>query len=201
MQEIPEGERISWRKHTLKRGETLGQLARRYRTRVSALMDLNGIRNARRVRAGTVLTIPYPRGASLPTVSQASRAAESPRTNAGEGQKTIRYRVRSGDTLSSIAAANGTSVSRIQRANGLRGHRIRAGSDLWIHVDSSHPAPAVTFEKPATEVYVVRRGDTLSEISRRFGIRVADLLAWNSLRSSQPIHPGDEIRVTPPPSR
>jgi hypothetical protein len=80
---IPEGERIAWRKHRIQRGETLGQIARQYRTTSRAIMDLNGIRDPRRVRAGTELTIPYPRGVQVAAAS----------ANPGGT-----YRVRSGDT-------------------------------------------------------------------------------------------------------
>jgi LysM repeat protein len=42
----------------VRRGETLGSLARRYRVSVAALMSANGIRSARDLRAGQRLTIP-----------------------------------------------------------------------------------------------------------------------------------------------
>jgi membrane-bound lytic murein transglycosylase D len=199
LEKIPESQRITWRKHKLRRGETLGQLARRFRTSVRSIMDLNGIHDARRVRAGRVLTIPYPRGGAATSPTRVASAG--PRTRARADQKTIRYHIRGGDTLSTIAAAHHTSVSAIQRANGLRGHRIRAGQDLWIHVSKDNPAPAAKLalaggSTPST--HTVRRGDTLSQISRRYGIALSDLLGWNSLRPSSTIRPGDRLRLMPP---
>ncbi len=201
LSEIPQDQRISWRKHKMKRGETLGQLARRYRTSVRSIMDLNHIRNPRRVRVGTVLTIPYPRGVSLAAATSNADRNGRPRTSPPSGHKTIRYRIRSGDTLSTIAAAHGTTVAALKRANGLRNHRIRAGSHLWIHVPKSHPAPGVDFASQSTTgpaTYTVRRSDTLSGIGRKFGIPLSDLLGWNGLRPTSTIRPGDRLRLRPP---
>ena len=113
LESIPEDERITWRKHRVRSGETIGAIARRYNTSVSAIMQLNGITNARRVRAGRVLTIPYPRGADGP-VQVASANASS-------------YRVKRGDNLASISRRTRVSVSQLKRLNGLSSDVIHPG--------------------------------------------------------------------------
>ena len=55
---IPPSERLTLVHHRVRRGETLSTIARRYRTRVSAIMNLNNIRNRHRIRAGQTLLIP-----------------------------------------------------------------------------------------------------------------------------------------------
>jgi membrane-bound lytic murein transglycosylase D len=203
---IPEHQRITWRKHRVRSGETLGQLARRYRTSVSAIMELNGITNPRRVRAGRQLTIPYPRGVTPSADPVAvARAQPTPPPQAPAGRKTIQYRVRTGDTLSTIAEAHGVSVSSIRRLNGLRSHRIYAGRSLVLHVSEDFDGPGDPFHvdestHERTE-YRVIRGDTLSAIGRRFGVDVAALLAWNDLGSAAVIRPGDRLQIWRPRSR
>jgi membrane-bound lytic murein transglycosylase D len=173
---IPEGERIAWRKHRIQRGETLGQIARQYRTTSRAIMDLNGIRDPRRVRAGTELTIPYPRG-----VQVASASANPGGT----------YRVRSGDTLSGIARAHGVSVTALKQANGLSGPTIRAGTSLKIPGGPTE-MDSKTHEK---RTYRVRRGDTLYDISRAHSVPLDQLMRWNSLGPNSTIRPGDELVI------
>ncbi len=204
---IPEGQRITWRKHRLRRGETLGQLARKYHTSVRAIMDLNHIRNARRVRAGTVLTIPHPRGAAAP--SRPRVASRRPKVTVPEGMQAVRYRVRSGDTLIGIAQKYGIGVSTIRRINGIRGNRIRAGETLTLHLPADRAqglatatsAPPVSPQSHEKEEYVVRPGDTLYAIGRRFGVDVAALAEWNDLDPASPLRPGKALIIWRPRSR
>jgi len=194
---IPEDERITWRKHKLRSGETLGSLARRYHTSVSAIMQINGISNARRVRAGRVLTIPYPRGVDLPSTSRHKTVASAP-PPPPPGKKAWLYTVKKGDTLAGIARRSGVSVASIRRLNHIRRDRIYPGQDLVLHVDRKRTVPgarALDLPVAKTTVYTVRHGDTLSGISRRFTVKVADLMRWNHLDRSARIYPGDRLRI------
>jgi membrane-bound lytic murein transglycosylase D len=105
--------------HTMRHGQTLSHVAREYGTSVAALEGLNGIRDARRVRAGQVIRIP---GDSQ---NQNTRVAE-PLPAGG-------HRVRRGETLSGIARNYGVSIGDIERANGIRdARRLRVGQVLDI---------------------------------------------------------------------
>lgn len=99
--------------HLVRRGETLGAIARRYRVSVGALQEWNGLRGTT-IRAGQRLRVAGP--------GQGSRAATSGRV----------HTVRRGETLSGIAERYGVSIRALQSANGLRSSRIRAGARLTI---------------------------------------------------------------------
>jgi membrane-bound lytic murein transglycosylase D len=114
----------------------------------------------------------------------------------------VSYKVQSGDTLSGIASRFGTSVAELAAINQLRDrHAIRVGQNLVLPqkngavptlvVNRSEPAPAA----PAAERYVVQRGDTVSDISRRFNIPLATLLALNGLDQRGLIRPGQQLRL------
>lgn len=124
-------ERITFRRHRVRRGETLIRIARLYGTRVKPIMELNGIRNPRRVRAGTYLIIPLPASRSM-----AMKRASSPRrTKPKRGPfKEIIYTVHKGDTLWEIAQQFNLNVREIKRWNNLRGNLIHPGDRLrlWI---------------------------------------------------------------------
>ena len=130
-----------------------------------------------------------------------------------EGQKADKlYRVRSGDTLSGIAAAHGTTVATLMRLNGMsRANQLRRGQ--LLHMPGSEPRPvavAAAQPKPAeppklppsgqtTAVYVVRRGDSLSEIARRVGTSESELLSLNKLSDRNFIYEGQELRISAGP--
>ena len=100
--------------HIVRRGESLGKIAQRYNTTVTALQRLNGIKNAALIPVGKELRI----------------SADSP------DKAKIRYvkhRVRRGQTLGSIARRYGTKVSILKRLNGVKNvKRLQIGQVLRI---------------------------------------------------------------------
>lgn len=106
------------------------------------------------------------------------------------------YAVRHGDTLSAIAKRHGSSVDAIRAANSLSGSLIRPGQTLLVPrpgVDG--PATAVIGRDAPGGVYVVRQADTLWDIARSFGVRVAQLCDHNGLAPNDPIHPGQRLAI------
>jgi len=115
--------------HTVRRGETLGQIARRYRTSVSAFVRINGLRSSRLIYPGQKLKIPGTAGA--PSTPPAS---PPPAAKPGE---TIIYVVRPGDTLFQLARTYNTTVERIKTANSLVTDDLAVGQRLSIDAGKS----------------------------------------------------------------
>lgn len=87
------------------------------------------------------------------------------------------YTVKSGDTLSRIAAAHGTTVAKLVEINGIKNpNLIRVGQVLHL------PGGAVK--------YTVVAGDTLSRIAAKYGTTVAKLAADNGIKNPNLIHVG-----------
>ncbi len=109
-----------------------------------------------------------------------------------------RYKVKRGNTLAGIAARFGVSIGEIAKLNGLRSrHRIRVGQTLKLPTpaDRVQPVSVATTPTPADGRYKVRRGDTLSGIARRFGMREGELLAQNNIRNKHRIRIGQTLTV------
>nr|WP_252895013.1 LysM peptidoglycan-binding domain-containing protein [Liquorilactobacillus satsumensis] len=96
--------------YTVKSGDTLTAIANTYNTTVSKLASLNSISNTNYLYVGQQLTVS---GSSSNSSSSSNNSSTSSSTTSGS------YTVKSGDTLSAIAAANGTTVSKLVTANGI----------------------------------------------------------------------------------
>lgn len=185
---IPSGGR-----YRIRQGDNLSEIADRFGTTVSELKRVNGLRSSR-IRAGKYLTVGSAPASTSRTVTRvASAATSSPGASGGS-----RYRIRRGDTLELIAKRYGTTISDLKARNGLRNSRIVAGDYLNVSSGGSVPStssraaakprlPAARRPAPQQDStrYKIRRGDTLAVIARRLGVTVADLKAWNGLRSSR----------------
>ncbi len=104
---------------TIRKGDTLWDLARTHGTSVSVLKQLNGLDGNGTIYAGRSLRLP---GGGGGPVASAAGPARSQGT----------YVVRSGDTLSHVAVRFATSVRALQSANRLSSTRIRIGQRLTI---------------------------------------------------------------------
>lgn len=91
----------------------------------------------------------------------------------GPSTSTITYTVQAGDSLWLIAQRYGTTVDAIKQVNGLTSNVLQIGQVLQIPVSQ---APYVE--------YTVRAGDTLWELSRRYGTTVEAIMQANGLTSS-----------------
>jgi membrane-bound lytic murein transglycosylase D len=107
-------------RHTVRRGDTLSGIARRYGVDVSALQRANGMRGTT-VRLGSRLRVP----------ATASAAARGSSASAGSGTRS--HRVRRGQTLTHIARHYGVSLEKLRAANGMgKSSNLRAGQVLRI---------------------------------------------------------------------
>ncbi len=109
-------------RYRVKRGDTLGKIAAKFGTSVSALQRVNKLRSAHLIRQGQTLLIPPGRR------SRSSAATTSKST----GARPASHVVRRGETLSQIAERYRTTVRAIKSANRLRGDLIRPSQRLII---------------------------------------------------------------------
>jgi len=126
----------TFRFHTVKKGETLATVARKYGVSSAALREANGLPDKAKISVRQTLAIPASSTAGLPgatpartstSTSAARPSAASPATGAPRV-----YRVRPGDTLFSIARQFSTTVAQLKQLNGLAGDSIKVGEQLKV---------------------------------------------------------------------
>jgi membrane-bound lytic murein transglycosylase D len=131
--ELPPSERVTFVSHTIARGETLSEIAARYRVNVQLITSANRGLQARRLRIGQRITIPLSmagRAAAGRSTSRSSSAVAATPSTIPEGGA---HTVRPGESLWVIAQRYGLRVSDLRLWNELGGSDVlRVGQRLAI---------------------------------------------------------------------
>lgn len=184
---------LTWDRYEIQAGDTLGAIARRLNTRVDILQTFNSLSDSR-IRAGDSLLIPRTDDpallASAPQVPAISTRQTTPAPD--------RYRVRNGDNLWNIARRFDLRSREIAAWNQIAlDALLQPGQilDLSFALGDEESASTVQLSDNAA-VYIVRRGDNMDAIARRFGIDLQKLLLWNGLNIGELIFPGQRLQLT-----
>jgi LysM repeat protein len=157
-------------RHTVQRGETLGDIAVRNHTTIRAVAEANGIRDANRIIIGQVLVIPSATSASAPA--------------------TVVHVVAPGETLSGIASRYGTTARALADANGIRNVNIvRIGARLTV------PAGSGSGGSSGSVVHTVAAGEILAGIASRYSTSVGAIVSANSLSNPNIIRIGQQLTI------
>jgi membrane-bound lytic murein transglycosylase D len=174
--------------HTVRSGESLYTIARKYGSNVSAIQQANGLRRSL-IHPGQNLIVPR---------FGTEHTAQTRQTYSASASGT--YKVQRNDTLWDIARGFSVSVESLCSVNGLsRNSIIRPGQNLRIPDGAVAPASGVDRRTSAAagSTYTVRSGDTLYDIARAHGISISALKNANRMNGSR-IHPGDVLRIPEP---
>lgn len=122
-----------------------------------------------------------------------------------------RYKIKNGDSLSTIAANHNTTVDLLQTINDLKGVSIRSGKTLLVP-QASASASHYTYSQ-AQRIkrkqsrgsgnkthYVVRPGDSFWSIAKRYKVSTTKLAKWNGMAPKDPIRPGQKLVVWTKPN-
>ena len=166
---------------TVKAGDTLSDIAERYGVSVGSLMRANGLRNSNFVEAGQRLRLPE-------GVSAGKR----------------RHTVQSGDTLGGIAAQYRVSERQLMALNDIASaDHVEVGQRLKLPVNAVLPKPQKAAKAkpvpvkavPNASSHTVARGQTLTQISKAYGIPVASLISLNSLENANKVTVGTKLML------
>lgn len=126
-------------KHTVKKGETLSSIAKKYGVTVSSIRKANGLNSkTTRVKVGSILTIntygasKQPAKPAVDKKADQPGAAAKPKGSDKPKPQTIYHKVKKGETLSSISRKYGVTIAKIKQANNLKNDVIQFGQTLKI---------------------------------------------------------------------
>jgi len=201
--DLPDSQRMRWKHHKVRSGETLSHIADKYRISVALLKDSNRLRR-NLINIGQNLVIPVAaKSARTYRLSESQRKQKilnAPKS----GRHKIIHTVRSGDNLWDLSRKYKVNVRALAKWNAMaprdvlqRGQKlvIWSKSAKIAHVNNqAAPAPR---SKPIMQRvnYIVRRGDSLARIASRFRVRIADLLRWNTIKKKKFLQPGQRLKL------
>jgi len=107
-----------------------------------------------------------------------------------------RYQVKSGDSLSEIALEYTTNVTFIKKLNQLSSNSIRIGQVLIVPLTNKeiHPWQLAGVNKKNL-IHTVKSGDNLWDISRKYKVKVRDIVRWNKLSNNTLLHPKQKLEI------
>jgi membrane-bound lytic murein transglycosylase D len=168
-------------------GDTLCSIASRFKVAVSALRQRNNFyKDGRALQIGQTLKIPSGQDDQRDLRHHATHRAN--------------YRVQKGDTLWGISRRFGVSLQTLLHANKIcREDRLNIGTMLYVP-DMSYSASQLAKRRAKIShskivSYTVRKGDSVWDIARKFGVKTGQVLAWNNLSKNEHIHPGERLKI------
>lgn len=195
---------VSWQTYHAKRGERMDSIARKFGIGLAQLRDVNDLPS--RKQMGTSASLLVPAGKvdngqitlavdDHPVVnSDDPNPASEPGSRAG-----IRHTVKTNDSLQTIGRRYGVSIRQLIALNHLKNAHIKPGQSLLITSNGSIGTSGSSRKQHiASKIrYVVKRGDTLDSIARKFDVARDDLQRWNKIDGSH-IIPGHILTVIRP---
>lgn len=178
--QLPQDQRLSWQRHKVQPGESLGQIANRHQTTVTAIKQANKLSD-NLIRAGAHLMIP---------VASANASEQEPAAVAITKGKRSSYTVKAGDSWWNIAKQHAVDVSELAAWNNKSLNDVlHSGQQLLVW----QPDTSKTNRKAVN--YTIQNGDSLWKISRKFNVKVADVQAWNNLSERSLLRPGQQLTL------
>lgn len=160
--------------HSVRSGESLWTIAKRFGTSVADLRRWNGLTESV-IRPGQKLTV----GSQPTRLVTANRRVT---TTDDRGRPT--HQVRDGESLWSIARQYDVRIHQLRTWNALPSSLIKPGQQLYV-----------SGAEEAVSIYTVVRGDTLYSIARKFGLDANDIAQQNNMSLTSALLTGMELRI------
>ncbi len=192
---IPEHERVRWKRHKVRSGETISEIAEQYHTTLASVRSANGIRG-NTIRAGSHLMIPVA-AKPLSAYSQSADERRNKTQNRKRKGNRVEHIVTAGESFWSISRRYSVTIRNLASWNGMAPRdTLSVGQKLIVWTSHTEPRQALSSNGTTRKLrYTVRNGDSLYLIASRFRISVADLLRWNNIDKATYLQPGQKLTM------
>jgi len=189
------------KKHKIKRGDNLGEIASKYDVTVADIKKWNRLKSNTLPLGNTLKIIKEER--VVVNVKKEIKSEEflSPKTNKDTLKYVSRYHVVSvGEQLSDIAKANHTTTEVLKEWNNLKDKEIEPGDKIIVGKMEEETEENISTQKkyPLTQkekLYYVRKGDSLFSISQKFpGVTISDIKKRNNIKDGR-LKPGMKLII------
>lgn len=183
---------VSWQTYHAKRGERMATIAKKFGIGVNELRSVNGLPVRNQLRSAKALLVPSSQdNAQAIAIVTNDHAINMLASNDPASSQV--HIVKNGENLQLIARRYGMNVKHLMTLNKLKSSHIKIAQKLLVDTDAKGKLAA---NQKAVR-YVVKRGDTLDAIARKFDVALDDLQRWNNIKGSR-IIPGHKLTVASP---
>ncbi len=195
---VPRGERVRWKRHKVRNGETISEIAQKYHTTITSVRSANNLRG-NTIRAGHYLLIPVATK-PLAAYSQSADARLAKTQGRQRAGHKVNHFVASGESFWTISRRYRVTTRQLAAWNGMApGDTLPVGRKLVVWTDaavSPRVSPTSALGNTTRRLrYTVRRGDSLYLIANKFRITIADLVRWNKIDKNKILRPGQTLTM------
>ncbi|EAC2132544.1 Muramidase-2 [Listeria monocytogenes] len=192
--------------YTVVKGDSLWRIANNHKVTVANLKAWNNLKSDF-IYPGQKLKVSAGSTTSDTNTSKPSTGTSTPKPSTGTSTNAKVYTVVKGDSLWRIANNNKVTIANLKAWNNLKSDFIYPGQKLKVsagstsNTNTSKPSTNTNTSKPSTntntnaKVYTVAKGDSLWRIANNNKVTIANLKAWNNLKSDF-IYPGQKLKVS-----
>jgi len=191
-----QGERVRFKIHIAKKGDSFPKIARLYRVDLEPILEINRLNKKSRLSAGMNLLIPLPKDPDPKQANTAKKKLDGMDQNSKSIEAT--YTIKKGDSLWSIANEMGVNIGVLSRWNNLHPEKkLMPGDKLKIRTNKiSDPVDEPLGKQAGKQIiYVVKEGDTLWSIAKKFNLTISEIKTWNHLNEADRIYPEDRLKL------
>jgi membrane-bound lytic murein transglycosylase D len=199
LESVPAEDRVRWKRHKVKSGEAISQIALKYNTTVAQIREANNLRG-NTIRAGDYLLIPVATR-PLSAYSQSADARLAKTQNRKRTGSKIEHVVAKGESFWTISRHYKVTHRQLAAWNGMApGDPLPVGRKLVVWTDAVAESPRIS---PTTTLgnttrklnYTVRNGDSLYLIANRFRVSINDIARWNNIDKNKILRPGQKLTM------
>ena len=190
---LPRHDRLQFKTHIVRKGDTIGGIARLYRVDLEPILELNRLKRSSLLSVGMNLIIPVPKDASVAWVPERTMEKGSQPLRSEE----ITYTIKKGDTLWSIAQETGVNIGTLSRWNNLHpDKKLMPGDQLRVRINPP-PGPLNGNQRKEVKeiIHVVKEGESLWSIAQKHNVTIEEIRSWNSLNGGDRIYPSDRLKL------
>ena len=189
--------------YKVKKNDNLLGIADLFNSRVIDIRNWNNIPYTQAINVGQEIKVYVPADkkdyyASLDNQTSIEKNSTKPAL-VQSSNEVITYRIKRGENLNSIAQRFGVDINSLKEWNQISGNRIFAGQRLKIYTSRSERYVASVerssiHSRTSVYRYKVKRGESIYELSAKFGVPIVTLKRWNNLRSNY-IRIGQTLKI------
>lgn len=195
---IPAGQRVQWDRYTIRSGDTVSTIARKFHITPELLKSVNGM-TSNLLRAGATLMIPQSNQPLQHYALSADQRLQTKQNRPVSGKQKIMHTVGAGETLWSISRKYKVDMGQLAGWNGMAPRdSLAQGKQLVVWTSGASVAKVISpleSNRMRKIKYRARSGDSYAGIASKFKVSLNELKRWNNVNLNKYLQPGDMLTL------